>query len=149
MTRTETAYYRLAMKRERPRSAALRPGSRKHTQRETADFWSYRMDLVQHPSTSRYYASPELDTLYDRVEKGIEWLTAKDPTGAFHLWYEAGILPSSPKPGQDEATRQGYAEYHPQRGLFERLWKRMEALEISEKNAAIAKESGSVRTGIG
>lgn len=61
----------------------------------------------------------------ERVEKGIVWLTQHDPTGAFHLWYTAGISPGSPMPAQDETTREAYREYHKAREQWERLWNAM------------------------
>lgn len=65
----------------------------------------------------------------ERVEKGIVWLTAHDPTGAFHLWYTSKIAPSTAMPAQDEATREAYREYHKAREQWEKLWNAMVAEE--------------------
>lgn len=76
----------------------------------------------------------DLEKLYERIEKGIAWCTEHDPTGRFHLWYESKILPSSPKPAQDEASKAGYAEYYRGRLQFEQLWR---AMEREEKRRAV------------
>jgi hypothetical protein len=64
-------------------------------------------------------ADEELRKLQERVAAGIVWLTEHDPLGVFHIWYEAGLTPVSHIP--DEERRQAYAEYYPQRRLFDRL----------------------------
>lgn len=76
--------------------------------------------------------SPELAAIYTRVESGITWLTERDPDGAFHVWFTSRIGPRAPMPAQSEARRAAYAEYHEARVLFERLWKKMVALEERE-----------------
>lgn len=73
--------------------------------------------------------SPELADVYARVEKGIAWLTEHDPSGAFHLWFESKISPIAPMPAQSDDRRAEYAAYHQARTLFERLWRKMVALE--------------------
>lgn len=63
----------------------------------------------------------EIEQLQQRVGKGIDWLREADPSGAFHLWFTAGILPTTPMPAQDDETRQRYAEYFRHRSTWERL----------------------------
>lgn len=76
--------------------------------------------------------TPEMEALQERIAKGIEWLTEHDPTGAFHLWFGAGIQPFSPMPGQAEERRGEYQRYHKNRSVFERLWREMENREKVE-----------------
>lgn len=73
--------------------------------------------------------SERLPELYRRIDNGIAWLTEHDPTGRFHLWFMAKLLPSTPKPAQDEASKDAYAAYYPARVTFERLWSEMEREE--------------------
>jgi DNA polymerase III psi subunit len=77
----------------------------------------------------------QLQAVYDRVEKGIAWLTANDPTGAFHLWFQSGIQPFAAMPAQEEARREDYRKYHKNRTVFESLWRQMENLEAAAKGA--------------
>lgn len=83
-------------------------------------------------ATTRPEPSPELKAVYERVEKGIVWLTENDPTGAFHLWFGSGVQPFSPMPAQEESRREDYRRYHKNRTVFERLWKEMENREKVE-----------------
>ena len=76
--------------------------------------------------------SPELAELYGRVEKGIAYLTERDPEGAFHIWFESGIGPRDPKPAQPPEVVDRYAEYHAGRLTFKRLWAKMVVLERKE-----------------
>lgn len=71
----------------------------------------------------------ELDEIYIRVEKGIAWLTEHDPTGSFHFWFESGLTSLSPMPAQADTRREDWAAYYSARVIFERLWKKMTALE--------------------
>lgn len=73
--------------------------------------------------------SPELEALQVRIGNGIAWLTEHDPTGAFHLWYEAGLTRLSPMPAQDEGRRAEWRAYYDARVTFERLWQEMETME--------------------
>lgn len=76
----------------------------------------------------------DLEKLYERIEKGIAWCVEHDPTGRFHLWYTAKILPATPKPAQDEQSKADYAEYYKGRLAFEQLWR---AMEREEKRRAV------------
>lgn len=78
-----------------------------------------------------------VDELEARVVKGIEWLTAHDTTGAFHLWYESRISPRSTMPAQPPEVKAAYAEYHQARALWEDLWSRFQrAIARQEKEAS-------------
>ena len=76
--------------------------------------------------------SPQLQALYERVEKGIAWLTEHDPTGAFHLWYQGGLAPNSPMPAQDANRQADWRAYFAQRERWEGLWRQMHRLERQE-----------------
>lgn len=76
--------------------------------------------------------SPELEALYERIEKGINWLVEHDPKGAFHAWWCSQIQPYMPMPAQSEEAREEYRRYHQNRTVFERLWREMEAREKKE-----------------
>lgn len=71
----------------------------------------------------------DLETLYQRSEAGIRWLSEHDPDGAFHLWYTARIVPGSPMPAQGEEVQSAYREYHQARDLWERIESRIKAVE--------------------
>lgn len=73
--------------------------------------------------------APELDEIYARVEKGVTWLTEHDPTGSFHLWFTSGLTSLSPMPAQADVRREDWREYYAARVTFERLWRKMVALE--------------------
>lgn len=64
---------------------------------------------------------PALIELEERVAKGITWLVEHDPTGSFHHWFEAGLIPSSPMPAQSPETIAAWKEYHRQRTRWESL----------------------------
>lgn len=76
--------------------------------------------------------SEALSALYERIEKGIAWLTEHDPVSRFHLWFISGIQPFSPMPGQEESVREEYTRYHKNRTVFDRLWTEMENREKLE-----------------
>lgn len=76
--------------------------------------------------------SPALEALYERIEKGITWLSENDPKGAFHFWWNAKIEPYMQMPVQGEEVREKYRRYHQNRTVFERLWREMEAREKQE-----------------
>lgn len=76
--------------------------------------------------------SPELRAVQERVANAIEWLTANDPTGHFHLWFISSIQPFMPMPAQGDETREAYRRYHKNRQVFERLWREMENRERIE-----------------
>jgi hypothetical protein len=63
----------------------------------------------------------DVEALRERVAKGIEWLVAHDPTGAFHLWFTAHIPPNAPMPGQTPERIAEWREYHKQRTRWERM----------------------------
>jgi hypothetical protein len=71
----------------------------------------------------------DLETLYQRSEAGIRWLSTHDPDGAFHLWYTARIVPGVPMPAQPSEVQTAYAEYHQARDLWERIETRIKAIE--------------------
>ena len=75
-------------------------------------------------------------SIAERVEKGINWLTEHDPTGAFHLWFTSKITPYSPMPAQTPERIAQYRTYYAARVLWERLWL---AMEKEEKVAEEAK----------
>lgn len=77
-------------------------------------------------------ASPELVVLYDRVVNGIRWLAEHDPDGSFHVWFESGIRPTSPMPGQEEGRRPDYKAYFDARNTWNRLYRRLEQKEREE-----------------
>lgn len=77
--------------------------------------------------------SPELSALYERVEKGMAWLTEHDPTGAFHLWFKAGLAPNSPMPAQEESRKESWRAYFSQRDRWEGLWRQMIRMEAKER----------------
>jgi hypothetical protein len=71
-----------------------------------------------------------MSTIAERVANGITWLTEHDELGAFHFWFESGIIPgSSPMPAQTPERIEAYREYYKARVTWERLWKAMEAEE--------------------
>lgn len=85
----------------------------------------------------------DLVELWDRVAAGMDWLTAHDPSGIFHLWYKAGVTDKSAMPAQE--GRHGapgtfstplvldeWRRYYGQRVLWEGMWSRMERLEARE-----------------
>ena len=76
--------------------------------------------------------SAALLAVQERIGRGIEWLRDNDPGGAFHLWFEAGILPVTPLPAQDEARREAYKRYWKNRSVFESLFREMENREKME-----------------
>lgn len=76
--------------------------------------------------------SPELEALQRRVGNGIDWLTEHDLSGAFHLWFEAGLTRISPMPAQDEDRRAAWQAYYAARVTFERLERECAALEKTE-----------------
>lgn len=76
--------------------------------------------------------SDQLTKLYDRIEKGMTWLTEHDPTGAFHLWHKAGLAPNSPMPAQDQERKDDWRAYFQQRERWEALWRQMVRLEKQE-----------------
>jgi len=63
----------------------------------------------------------DIEELRIRVEKGIEWLVAHDPGGAFNLWWTAKLAPNSPMPAQTPERIADWREYHKQRGRWERM----------------------------
>jgi hypothetical protein len=67
-----------------------------------------------------------------KVERGMEWLSAHDHNGAFHLWFTSRITPSTPLPAQDEGRREEYAAYYKQRQIWEALWSEMIRREPGE-----------------
>lgn len=73
--------------------------------------------------------APDVAELRERVAKGIDWLVAHDPSGAFHHWFEAGLSPLSPMPGQGEDRRKEWQEYHRQRTRWERMSKDLERVD--------------------
>lgn len=82
----------------------------------------------------------ELDALVDRYASGIAWLSSHDPTGAFYVWFQSGILPHHPMPAQSEDRRADYKAW------FEafRLWLALDAkIERLERKIAAAAAGGS------
>ena len=76
--------------------------------------------------------SPELAAVYERVTKGMAWLTENDEHGAFHLWFTSGILPHMPMPAQGDDVKERYGRYYKNRTVWERLWREMENRERAE-----------------
>ena len=70
-----------------------------------------------------------MTTIAERVANGITWLTEHDELGAFHFWFESGIIPGTPMPAQPEEVIERYRVYYKARVTWERLWKAMEAEE--------------------
>ena len=66
-----------------------------------------------------------MTALEDRVAKGIEWLTEHDPTGGFHLWFVARILPGTPMPAQTPERQAEYRMYYKARQQWEALYAAM------------------------
>lgn len=66
-------------------------------------------------------------SLEERVGNGMVWLTDHDPTGRFHLWFTARILPGTPMPTQTEQSVEDYRTYYKARQQWERLFAAMEA----------------------
>lgn len=77
------------------------------------------------------YVSPSdpLAELGERVDKGIAWLTEHDPHGAFHFWFTAGLLPTSPMPSQPPEVVEEWKRYHANRSAWEVLFRRLQRLE--------------------
>jgi hypothetical protein len=78
----------------------------------------------------------DLDTLYQRSEAGIRWLSAHDDGGAFHLWYTARISPVVKLPSVSDERLAAYAEYHHARELWERIESRIKTVEQREAATA-------------
>jgi hypothetical protein len=76
--------------------------------------------------------SAELARLYERIERGIAWLSEHDPQSAFHLWFEGRILPTSPMPAQSPEVKAAYTDYYRARVQWEQLWAAMVRLEKQE-----------------
>lgn len=74
----------------------------------------------------------DLEKLQERVANGIEWLTAHDPTGAFHLWFSAKILPGTRKPAQPPEREIEYAAYYKARQQWEVMFAAMERQEARQ-----------------
>lgn len=79
-----------------------------------------------------------MTVLAERVANGIGWLTEHDPTGAFHLWFEGGLLPGTPMPAQSEEVQEAYREYYKARVTWERLYKAHEAEEARARKGVAA-----------
>jgi hypothetical protein len=73
----------------------------------------------------------ELDreTLERRVEAGIRWLVEHDDGGAYHLWYKAGINPAIMSKSVSDERKKQYREYWEARNLWEKLDKRLAAMD--------------------
>lgn len=78
------------------------------------------------------------EVLEERVANGIRWLTEHDPVGAFHFWFKAGLLPSSPMPRQTEEVIEQWKAYYSARVKWEQLFKRLERLERERGTATPA-----------
>lgn len=72
----------------------------------------------------------QLHALGLRIEKGTEWLVVNDPGSRFHLWFQAGLTPASPRGLHDDVTWVAWKVYYDARLLWERL---MSILETEEK----------------
>lgn len=58
--------------------------------------------------------SVDIEQLVASVEKGAAWLGEhdSDPPGRFYLWWKAGMVPSSPMPGQPPEVREAYGRWY-------------------------------------
>lgn len=71
----------------------------------------------------------QIGQLQLRVAHGIEWLVAHDPGSVFHLWFTAGLTPASEMPGQGEEVKGRWKDYYEKRVLWERLERKLAAVE--------------------
>lgn len=76
-------------------------------------------------------AQPDLVEAWERVGRGITWLSEHDPAGAFHIWWQSGLTPSSPMPAHrdDPEYVAAWRAYYKQRRIWEQLWDQMVKLE--------------------
>lgn len=82
-----------------------------------------------------------IEVLGERVENGIKWLTDNDPDGAFHFWFKAGLLPTTPMPAQTEERIERWKRYYNNRRTWEQLFSRLDRLE---KERARGQEAATV-----
>lgn len=58
----------------------------------------------------------ELEEVQHRWAKGLAWVSAHDPSGAFYLWLKSGLTPASAMPGvtpeRQAEWREWYKAYH-------------------------------------
>lgn len=73
----------------------------------------------------------ELETVQERVGKGMAWLSENDEHGNFHFWFKAGLTKRSPMPSQPADVIERWHRYYDNRVLWEQLFARMERLEKS------------------
>jgi hypothetical protein len=91
--------------------------------------WDGLTDEQRADEIERRRMTDDLETLYQRSEAGIRWLTEHDETGAFHLWYTSRIAPGTPMPAQPPEVQSAYREYHEARELWERIESRIKTVE--------------------
>ncbi|HEY6058730.1 MAG TPA: hypothetical protein VIV06_11895 [Candidatus Limnocylindrales bacterium] len=72
---------------------------------------------------------PALYALQVRCGNGVSWLVEHDPSGRFHLWFTAGILPGQPMPAQPPEVQTEYRTYHRARQTWERLERELARME--------------------
>jgi len=87
--------------------------------------------MTAEPGAESPAAMPLLK-LQEKVGKGITWLTEHDPTGAFYLWFQSGILPDA-MPAQSAEVKEAYRAYRSAMAY----WKSLEQLlDKREREAA-------------